>query len=135
MNSFKLGFITGFTFQGRWDWQMLLGSHTEGMGIQFGVLFFGKLFQFIVSHKSESILPLWSELLAWTNSNYSSLFCWLLPVNGVQITPCLLCLRNNYTAGQIMHLFDLGVGDWMFYTIFNTFVFVQQFSARIPHSL
>jgi hypothetical protein len=64
MNSFKLGFITGFTFPGRWDWQMLLGSHTEGMGIQLGVLFFCKLFQFMVSHKSDSILPLQSDLLA-----------------------------------------------------------------------
>jgi hypothetical protein len=64
MNSFKLGFITGFTFPGRWDWQMLLGSHTERMSIQLVVLFFGKLFQFIVSHKSDSILPLRSDLLA-----------------------------------------------------------------------
>lgn len=88
---------------------MLLVSHTEGMGIQLGVLFFGKLFQFMVSHKSDSILPLWSDLLAWTISNYSLLFCWLLPVDGVQITPCLLCLRNNYTAGQTMNLFDLWV--------------------------
>jgi hypothetical protein len=64
MNSFKLGFITGFAFPGRWDWQMLLGSHTEGMGIQLGVLFFRKLFQFMVSHKSDSILPLQSDLLA-----------------------------------------------------------------------
>jgi hypothetical protein len=34
--------------------------------------------------------------------------------------PCLLFLRNNYTAGQTMNLFDLwvlGVGYWMFYTM------------------